>query len=241
MKDEWRVMGFGNMNNTNDMGFGGGGGGGRFGGGGRNGLQASKMGAVNFNYEDPKKLKWDGSVRWNHNDGDVWSRRSSENFVAKTGSFSESLNQNFSRSNSWNAQMRVEWTPDTLWNFSLRPTWSYSTNDGSSTSGSATFSSDPYTYTTSTNDIASIVSTMLGLDSTFVVNQRQNGSLSYSDSKRFGGTLQINRKLGSTGRNITFQSGLNYSEGASESFSRSLVNLYQLPLATLPTSATATM
>ena len=228
MKDEWRVMGFGNMNNTNDMGFGGGGGGGRFGGGGRNGLQASKMGAVNFNYEDPKKLKWDGSVRWNHNDGDVWSRRSSENFVAKTGSFSESLNQNFSRSNSWNAQMRVEWTPDTMWNFSLRPTWSYSTNDGSSTSGSATFSSDPYTYTTSTNDIASIVSTMLGLDSTFVVNQRQNGSLSYSDSKRFGGTLQINRKLGSTGRNITFRSGLNYSEGASESFSRSLVSLYQL-------------
>lgn len=228
MKDEWRMMGFFNANNTNDMGFGGGGAGGRFGGGGRNGLQASKMGAINFNYEDPNRLKWDGSVRWNHNDGDTWSRRSSESFVAKTGSFSESVNQNFSRSNSWNAQMRLEWMPDTLWNISFRPTWSYNTNDGVSTSGSATFSEDPYNYSTSTNNIASIVATMLGLDSTFVVNQRQNGSLSYSDSKQFGGTLQLNRKLGSKGRNITLQTRFNYNEGASESFSRSLVNLYQI-------------
>ena len=85
MKDEWRAMAFLSANNVNDMGFGGGGGGGRFGGGGRNGLQASKMGAVNINYEKKNRLKWDGSVRWNHGDGDVWSRSSSENFVSKTG------------------------------------------------------------------------------------------------------------------------------------------------------------
>ncbi|MDE6689788.1 MAG: carboxypeptidase-like regulatory domain-containing protein, partial [Prevotella sp.] len=64
MKDEWRVMSFLNANNTNDMGYGGGGGGGRFGGGGRDGLHAPKSGSVNFNYEKPKILKWDGSVRW---------------------------------------------------------------------------------------------------------------------------------------------------------------------------------
>ncbi len=228
MKDNWRSMAFLNANNTNDMGFGGGGGGGRFGGGGRNGLQASKMGAVNFNYEEKDKLKWDGSVRWNHNDGDVWSRRSSENFVAKTGSFSESVNQNFSRSNSWNAQMRVEWMPDSLWNISFRPTWSYGTNDGTSSSGSGTFSDDPYSYVSSTDNIAYMASKLLGIDSALVVNQRQNGGLNYSDSKRFGGTLQLNRKLGGGGRNITLQLGGNYNEGASESFSRSLVNLYQL-------------
>lgn len=228
MKDDLRAMAFVNANNTNDMGFGGGGGGGRFGGGGRNGLQASKMVGVNLNYEKEKLIKVDGSIRWNHNDGDTWSRSSSENFVATTGSFSESLNQNFSRSNQWNAQMRLEWTPDTLWNISFRPSWSYGTNDGTSNSSSATFSDDPYNYTSSTDNIARMVSTMLGIDSTLVVNQRQNGGLSYSDSKRYGGTLQINRKLGSRGRNITLQTGANYSEGASESFSRSLVNLYQL-------------
>ena len=76
MKDDLRMMGFVNANNTNDMGFGGGGGGGRFGGGGRNGLQASKMASVNFNYEKTKVIKLDGSVSWNHNDGDTWSRSS---------------------------------------------------------------------------------------------------------------------------------------------------------------------
>lgn len=228
MKDNWRVMGFASANNVNDMGFGGGGGGGRFGGGGRNGLQASKMGALNFNYEEKNKLKWDGSVRWNHGDGDAWSRRSTENFVSRTGSFSESVNQNYSRSNSWNAQMRVEWMPDTLWNISFRPSWSFNTNDGTSSSASGTFSDDPYNYVSSTDNIAYMASQLLGIDSALVVNQRQNGSLSYSDSKRLGGTLQLNRKLGGGGRNITLQMGGNYNEGASESFSRSLVDLYQL-------------
>lgn len=228
MKDNWRVMGFASANNVNDMGFGGGGGGGRFGGGGRNGLQASKMGALNFNYEEKNKLKWDGSVRWNHGDGDAWSRRSTENFVSRTGSFSESVNQNYSRSNSWNAQMRVEWMPDTLWNISFRPSWSFNTNDGTSSSASGTFSDDPYNYVSSTDNIAYMASQLLGIDSALVVNQRQNGSLSYSDSKRLGGTLQLNRKLGGGGRNITLRMGGNYNEGASESFSRSLVDLYQL-------------
>ena len=200
----------------------------RFGGGGRNGLQAAKMGALNFNYEEKDKLKWDGSVRWNHGDGDAWSRRSTENFVSRTGSFSESVNQNYSRSDSWNAQMRVEWMPDTLWNINFRPTWSYGTNDGVSRSQSGTFSDDPYNYVTSTDDIEYMTKRLLGISDTLAVNYRNNGGLSYSDSKRFGGTLQLNRKLGGGGRNVTLRLGGNYSEGASESFSRSLVELYQL-------------
>ena len=228
MKDNWRTMAFVNANNVNDMGFGGGGGGGRFGGGGRNGLQAAKMGALNFNYEEKDKLKWDGSVRWNHGDGDAWSRRSTENFVSRTGSFSESVNQNYSRSDSWNAQMRVEWMPDTLWNINFRPTWSYGTNDGVSRSQSGTFSDDPYNFVTSTDDIEYMTKRLLGISDTLAVNYRNNGGLSYSDSKRFGGTLQLNRKLGGGGRNVTLRLGGNYSEGASESFSRSLVELYQL-------------
>ena len=229
MKDNLRMMALGNANNVNDMGFGGGGGGGRFGGGGRNGLQASKMVGLNLNYEKKGLIKLDGSIRWNHSDGDAWSRRASENFVSTTGSFSNSLNQNYSRSNSWNGQMRVEWTPDTLWNINFRPTWSYSTSDGRGFSGSATFSDDPFDHELSSdNSIAEMVARMLALSDTLVVNSRDNGSLSYSDSKRFGGNLQVNRKLGGGGRNITLRVGANYSEGMSQSFSRSLVSLYQL-------------
>ena len=229
MRDGLRVMGFLNANNVNDMGFGGGGGGGRFGGGGRNGLQASKMGSLNFNYEKEKLLKWSGSVRWNHNDGDAWSRRSTENFVSTVGSFSESVNQNYSRSNSWNAQMRLEWTPDTLWNINFRPTWSYGTNDGTSGSQSGTFSDDPYKYVSSTDDIEFMVRQMLppAISDSLAVNYRSNNGLSYSDSKRFGGTLQINRNLGNNGRNITLQTGANYSDGESQGISSNLVNLYR--------------
>ncbi|MDE6807850.1 MAG: outer membrane beta-barrel protein [Prevotella sp.] len=227
MKDEWRVMSFLNANNTNDMGYGGGGGGGLFGGGGRNGLSAPKSGSVNFNYEKPKILKWDGSVRWDHKDDDVWNRSSTELFVGRTGSFSESNRQNFSRSNSWNAQMRLEWTPDTLWNISLRPTWSYGTNDGKSNSLSATFNEDPYNYVSSTNDIAQMVANMLGVSDTLLVNSFSRNGLNYSDSKRLGGTLQINRKIGSKGRNVPLQLGANYSDGDSRSISSNLVNLYR--------------
>ncbi len=228
MKDEWRGMAFLSANNVNDMGFGGGGGGGRFGGGGRNGLQASKMGAVNINYEKKNRLKWDGSVRWNHGDGDVWSRSSSENFVSKTGSFAESVGQSFSRSNSWNAQMRIEWTPDTLWNINFRPTWSMGSNDGTSNNTSATFNQDPFKYMSSTDNITGMVAQMLGIDSTSAVNQRLNGGLNYSDNHRVGGSLQLNRKLGGRGRNITLRLGANYSDGTSKSFSKSVVSLYQL-------------
>lgn len=229
MRNNLRVMSMLNANNVNDMGFGGGGFGGRFGGGGRNGLQASKMGMVNVNYEKQKKLILDGSVSWNHRDGDAWSRNSSENFVSRTGSFSESVNQNFSRSNSWNAQGRIEWTPDTLWNISLRPSWSYNSNDGKSKSASATFSDDPYNYVdSSSDDIAEMVARMLGVNDTLVVNKRENGGLSYGDTKRVGATLQINRRLSNTGRNLTFRAGANYNDGESKQFSRSLVDLYQM-------------
>ncbi len=226
MKDDFRAMLFGSANNTNDRGFGGGGGGGRFGGGGRNGLEASKMLGLNLNYEKKGVIKADGSIRWNHNDGDAWSRRASENFVSTTGSFTNSISQSFSRSNSWNAQMRFEWTPDTLWNINFRPSWSYSTNDGLSNSQSGTFREDPYNYVSSTDNIKSMVDQMLAIDSTKAVNYRSNSGLNYSDSRRIGGTLQLNRKLSSTGRNITLRLSANHSKGESQSISHSLVNLY---------------
>lgn len=217
---DWRVFGMGNANNVNDMGFGGRGGGfGR----GRNGLNASKMVGANINYEKKDTLKVDGSVRWNHSDGDAYSKTSSENFVSTMGSFSNSINQNYSRSNSWNAQFRVEWTPDTMTNIMFRPTMSYSTSDGLSASQSASFNEDPYTYVTSPLDELAALSA-----DSVVVNSNKNSSMSYSKNKSFGAMLQFNRKLNSKGRNVTLRADANYSDSESNSLSMNNVHLYQM-------------
>ena len=144
--DKYRLMFMGNANNTNDMGIGAGGGGrGNF-GGGRQGLNISKMIGVNFNFEETDRLILDFSVRWNHNNGDTYSKQSTESFVGLTKSFSNSINQNYTRNNSWNGQMRIEWTPDTMTNIMFRPSFTHSTNDGNQRSVSATYNDDPFLY-----------------------------------------------------------------------------------------------
>ncbi len=219
MQDNFRVMGFGNANNVNDRGFSG------RGGGGRSGLTAHKMAGANFNYEKKDKLKLDGSVLWNHSDGDTRTKTAAENFVSTVGSFSNSLNQNYSRSNSWNAQMRLEWMPDTMTNIMFRPNFSYSTNDGLSMSRSATYKDDPYLYVFDPLDEKDIEELA---ENDVMVNSRKNNSISYGESKNFGGSLQINRKLNNTGRNVTLRMGANYGESENKSLSTSNVHLYQI-------------
>lgn len=228
-KDGLRVMGFGNANNVGDRGFGG-----RGGGGGGRGLSSPKSAAVNLNYEKKDRLKLDGGVRWNHNNTNLWSRTATENFVSRAGAFSNSISQSFSRSNSWNGNFRIEWTPDTLWNIHFRPSFSYSTNDSRSNSISASFTQDPYNYVDyALNTRANLLSALNYMknnypDDNLLVNSRDNGSQSYSDNNRLGGELQINRKLSSDGRNITLRLAGNYSDGDSKSISLSDVTLYQL-------------
>ena len=188
MNSDLRVMGMFNANNVGGMGFGGGR---RGGGAGRRGLTAPKMAGVNLNYEKKDKLKFDASLRWNHSDGDTWTKSSTEHFVSTSGSFGNSRNQSYSRSNSWNGQMRLEWQPDTMTTISFRPNFSYSTNDGSSMSSSGTFNEDPFLYTS--DPLSPDALDMLG-DMDLMVNSRRNNSISYSDSKNIGGMLQLNRR-----------------------------------------------
>lgn len=224
-KSNFRIMGFGNANNTNDMGFSGGRRG-MGGGGGRNGLNAMKMGALNLNYDSKnEKLHIDGGVRWNHSDGDAWSKTSMENFVSRNGSFSNSETTNFSRSNSWNIQGRLEWKPDTATNIMFRPSYSYSTNDGLNGGKSATFTEDPYLYTKdplSYNLVNNVLRNAKG--DTLNVNDNQSKSLSYGKSENANFMLQYNRKLSSTGRNFTARVDAGYSESASDNISLSDLN-----------------
>ena len=224
-QDKIRVMMFGSANNTNDMGFPGGGGRGNF-GAGRQGLNASKMWGTNINYDDGKKLQIDGSLRWNHSDGDANAKTSSENFVGNVNSFSNSLSQKYTRSNSWNARMRLEWKPDTLTDIMFRPTFSYSTSDGRSTSNSAAFNADPYSYV-STDPLSAESLAALASDS-IITNTRSQTSISYSDSKSASAMLQYNRRLNNKGRNFTLRGDVSYSNADSKSLSNSNVHLYQV-------------
>ncbi len=224
--DKNRFMVFGSANNVNDTGFPGGGRG-RF-GAGRQGLNAAKMLGINYNYEIVKKLKIDLSGFWQHNDGDAFTRNSSENFVSTTGAFSNSIQQNYSRSDSWNIQGRLEWQPDTMTNIMFRPSLAWSKNDGRTASTSATFNADPYLYSTNPLDDAEMEE--MGKDS-LVVNSQKANSISYSSSKDFSGTLQINRKLNSRGRSITFGASGGYSKSDSENLSMNATKLWLMKTA----------
>uniref|UniRef100_UPI0040274322 TonB-dependent receptor n=1 Tax=Segatella hominis TaxID=2518605 RepID=UPI0040274322 len=216
-----RFMLFGNANNTSDRGFGGGGPGRGFGGG--NGLNASKMLAANYNYEEKNKFKFNTSLRWNHSDGDVWSRRSSENFLGSSSSFSNSLNQNFSRSDSWNGNIRLEWMPDTMTNILFRPSISWTTNDSRSMGLSASFNQDPYQYTEDPLSDEGIKK-MDEVDA--MINRQKSVSLSYSKNNNIRGMLQLNRKLNNKGRNVTLRMDAKYTDKDSKSISLQNAHLY---------------
>lgn len=225
-KDDLKMMGFGNFNNVNDMGFGGRGGGfGR----NRNGLNTSNMVGVNFNYEKTGLLKWDGSVRWNHGTSNQYTKTSSESFVLDNRSFSNSLSQNYSKNKSWNANMRLEWTPDTMTNIMFRPSFSWSDNDGRGGSVNATFDKDPFEntgnkYTVEQMDEIVEAMRLLGL----AKNEKYGSSLSYGETKNVNGWLQFNRRLNNSGRNLSFNLSGGFSSSKSNSFSTQNVQLFQV-------------
>ena len=211
-------------NNVNDMGFPGGGGG-RF-GGGRQGLTATKMLGFNLNYEKKDRFKLDASIRWNHSNVDAVVRRSTEDFMSGNAStFSNNLTSNMSRTNSWNARFRLEWTPDSLTNIMMRPQFNYNSNDGLGEGYSMTFDEDPFKTIRDPFDDEELQKL---IDKGVVKNRNVNNSISYSDSKSAGGWLQLNRRLNSKGRNITLRFSGNVGEGMSRSFTNSLVEYYQL-------------
>ena len=233
MRDDYRVMGMFNANNTNDQGMGGGGGR-RFGGGmgmGGGGLNAAKTGMVNVNYEKTKLVVAQASVNWNHRDGDSWSRRYTDNFTGDDNlkNISNSINQSYSRSTNWSVQGRIEWTPDTLWNIAFRPNWSFGTNDSRSWNTSATFNDNPYSHVNYQLDAAVMAEIVKngGDLAEYITNSTNNKSLGYGENKRLGGTLQINRLLNGRGRNITVQLTGNYSNNENQQLSSNQTKLFQ--------------
>ena len=190
---------------------------------GNGGKRRSKMTGMDINYEKRDKLKINGGIRWNHSDNDNWSRSSVESFVNQTGAFSNSENQNYSRSDGWNANMKLEWKPDTMTTITFRPSFNYSMNDGRGFSSSASYKEDPYIYV---DDPLSEEGIGVMDDNGLMVNRRRNKSLSNGSNWSTGASLQFFRKLNSKGRNIALNGNINYGKGNNKSLSASNVHLY---------------
>lgn len=227
MQDNSKLMLFGNANNTNDRGFGGRGG--RGGGGG--GLRANKMIGINYNYEIPKKIIVDVNGRWNHGDNDNWSKTASENFVNKTGAFSNSLSTSQSRNNNFNFGGRLEWHPDTMTTIQFRPSYTFSNNDSFSDRVNASFSNDPYSYGFDEDPLSEEFRKkmlMLHPEDSLFVNRNTNLSLSHGEQSRFNVNATITRKLSSRGNSLTVQARYSNSTNENENLSFGQTDLYRL-------------
>ncbi len=222
--DNFKFMLTGNRNNVGDRGFGGPGGGG-------SGIQTNTTGALNINWDNGKKdreagkLELGGSVRYFGVKNNSLTKTNSETFLTETSStYTNSLAQTLSHSTNVNANFRMEWAPDSMTNIMFRPSYSHSESDSKANSQSVTFNSDPYD--------AGMVSpldeygTFNDVDS---IRVNSNDRISYSDSYSNSGSasLQINRRLNSSGRNLTLNVEGSYSKSHSDATSLSLVRYYQ--------------
>lgn len=203
-------------NNVNDRGFSGRGG---------SGLSAHKEGAFNFATEG-EKYEFGGNVRYRHNDTDNQSFTASEYFMTegRSNQFSNSRSRSFGRNSNINGNFRIEWKPDTLTNIILLPSFSWRSSDGWSKSTSATFSADPFTLMEYPMDRFGDVYD--ALDS-IAINSNNNESMNNNENRSVNAMLQLNRRLGKPGRNITLQGRFNYSDSESKSISSNDVRYYQ--------------
>ena len=194
----------------------------------RRGLNARKMLGTNLNYDDGEKLKADASIRWNHRDGDNQTQNASENFYSETSrTFSNTNTSNFTRSNNWWGNVRVEWKPDTLTNILLRANGNYGTNDATNESLAGTFSEDPYLYVDDPLAALESLESVVPI-ANILVNRNKSASLTYGDNKNAWGMLQLYRRLNPRGRNIVVRLEANGGSSQNKNASNNEVHLFRV-------------
>lgn len=220
----------GSANNVNDQGFSGGGGGPRF--RNSNGLTATKTLGANFATQT-EKLELGGSARYNYSNRDAVSTNSSERFLQNGNSYSNSNSKNISKNMNFNADFRLEWKPDTLTNIIFRPNVSYGKSKGYSISESGTFNADPLDWVANPNDFLNKIQWENTDDplKDIRVNASNSESASEGSSLSANASLQLNRKLNSMGRNITFRGTFGYGDNDNEQFSESLTRYFDSTVA----------
>ena len=193
-KDDFQATLIGNANNVSDMGFGGGGG--RWGWGSK-GLRSSKEVGANFATAKPK-LETGGSVRYRYDGSDNENASTTEYFNASLARFAQDYSKNMTSNRRLTSNFRFEWKSDTMTNIIFRPNLTYQRNRGRGYSTSGSYSDQLMEM---------------------VVNTNVNRNMSINTSTNLSGELQLNRKLGNKGRNVTLLIKSNYGDGTSQQLS----------------------
>ncbi len=228
--DNQQIAGIFSSNNINDQSMGGGG---RW-RGGNNGITSSQMAGLNMAWENGKRenegglLKVGGYVNFRRTFSENITRSNSETFLqgtSSTWSNSFGIGENL----AWNlgAHFRLEWMPDSMTNIIFRPSYSHSESNNESAHQAVTFDSDPYE--------AGMSTPLEEFDDTIarpwlkniLVNSNRNSALSRSVSNSGNASLQVNRRLGKPGRNITLNLSGGYSHSENRSWNISDIRYYK--------------
>ncbi len=195
-------------------------------GGNSNGLQANKNGGFNFATAS-EKLELGGHINYRHSDTDNKSYSSTEYFMGDGGAnqYSNSKATSLGRSTSLNGRFRLEWKPDTLTNIILTPSMSYSSSDNWQKNITATFDADPFEqgYDYRLMMFGEVPDELQSI----AINSNSNETMGTSESRSVNANLQINRRLGKPGRNITLRGGFGYSDSENKTFSMNNVRYYR--------------
>ena len=175
-------------------------------------------------FKKTEKLEIGGDVNYSYAGGDASTTSSSETFLdEKNSSFSNNVSRNIYGNYNFDANLRIEWKPDTLTNIIFRPRFSFSDNSSWNDGLSATFNQDPYMFTKS--PLEDIMNETLFVDGSRI-NRTVNNSYTNAFYRNAGMELQFFRRLNSKGRSITLRSEGSYSDNDSRQFNRSDVNYF---------------
>ena len=194
MRDSDQLTFLGGLNNTNNAGFsdlasamfGGMGGGrrGRGGWGGSSGITKSANGGLNFSKEFDEKFTLGGNVRYGDTDTDSKSSVYTQNLLSSGNTFEREENRSNNYSQNINMDFRLEWEPDTMTKFIFRPNASFYNNNRTEIGNFSTVNAEGDT-----------------------INHGDSEYFSKGTGKNIGGTLEASRKLGTTGRVLSFSIG----------------------------------
>ncbi len=213
MRDSDQLTFLGGLNNTNNAGFsdlasamfGGMGGGrrGRGGWGGSSGITKSANGGLNFSKEFDEKFTLGGNVRYGDTDTDSKSSVYTQNLLSSGNTFEREENRSNNYSQNINMDFRLEWEPDTMTKFIFRPNASFYNNNRTEIGNFSTVNAEGDT-----------------------INHGDSEYFSKGTGKNIGGTLEASRRLGTTGRVLSFSigGGMNDSENNGENLSSTFYN-----------------
>ncbi len=161
-----------------------------------NGINSNQRIGANYS-QNTQKLKYGGSIEVRENKRDSWSKRHTESFLSdNTSQFSLQNNQSDGKTSAISANFRFEWKLDSLTTIMYRPTFNFS--KGNSNSGN--------------------FSETLNNEST-PINRKEATNHQTNDRFSTNGSLQLNRKLNSKGRNIALRLYYDLDDGNSDRYS----------------------